>query len=152
MFGTNDLGGVPPDEYDRKYREVVRKCLDNGTVVLLSTIPPRSGKLEQSRQFAEAVRTIGREMNVPVVDYFAEIVQRRPNDWDGSLPQFKDPADRDEYNVPTLISRDGVHPSNPKKHAGDYSEAGLKSNGYVLRNYVTLLGYAEVIRHVLKAG
>jgi len=152
MFGTNDLGGVPLDEYDRKYREVVRKCLDNGTVVLLSTIPPRSGKLEQSRQFAEAVKKIGREMNLPVVDYFAEILKRRPNDWDGTLPQFKDSKDRDEYNVPTLISRDGVHPSSPKKYAGDYSEEGLKSNGYVLRNYLTLLGYADVIRQVLKPG
>jgi lysophospholipase L1-like esterase len=151
MFGTNDLNGVPLDEYDRKYREVVRKCLDNGTVVLLTTIPPRSGKLDQSRQLAEAVRKIGREMNVPVVDYFAEILKRRPDDWDGSLPKFKDPADRDVYNVPTLISRDGVHPSSPKEYAGDYSEEGLKSNGYVLRNYVTLLGYAEVIRNVLKA-
>ena len=150
MFGTNDLGGVPLDEYDRKYRDVVRKCLDNGTVVILSTIPPRSGKLEQSRQFAEAVKKIGREMNVPVVDYFGEVLKRRPDDWDGSLPKFKDPNDRDEYNVATLISRDGVHPSNPKKYAGDYSDEGLRSNGYGLRNYVTLLGYADVIGQVLK--
>ena len=46
MFGTNDLTAVPLDEYEKKTRAVVQKCLDNGTVVILSTIPPRSGLLE----------------------------------------------------------------------------------------------------------
>jgi len=52
--------------------------------------------------------------------------------------------------VATLISKDGVHPSNPKNFSGDYSEEGLKSNGFVLRNYLTLLAYGEVIEKVLK--
>jgi hypothetical protein len=150
MFGTNDLNGVPLEEYARLTREVVGKCLRNGTVVILSTIPPRSGKLEQARQYNDAVRTIGREMNVPVEDYFAEVLKRRPDDWDGSLPKFKDPADRDEYNVPTLIARDGVHPSAPKQYADDYSDAALSHHGYALRNVVTLRAYAEVIRQVLQ--
>src|SRR4051794_32668459 len=46
MFGTNDLTAVPLDEYEKKTRAVVQRCLDNGTVVILSTIPPRSGMLE----------------------------------------------------------------------------------------------------------
>jgi hypothetical protein len=54
------------------------------------------------------------------------------------------------YDVPTLIARDGVHPSNPQKFADDYSDEGLQSNGFVLRNYVTLLSYADVIRRVLE--
>lgn len=149
MFGTNDLNGIEAAEYEAKYREVVRKCLDNGTVVILMTIPPRAGRLEKAKQFAEIVRKIGGEMNVPVADYQAEILRRRPDDWDGSQPQFKDPADKDVYNVKTLISRDGVHPSNPKAFAGDYSDEGLRSNGYMLRNYVTLGAYAQVIREVL---
>ena len=37
-----------------------------------------------------------------------------------------------------------MHPSNPKKFADDYSEEGLHHNGFVLRNYVTLLGYAVI--------
>jgi hypothetical protein len=149
MFGTNDLNGVSIEEYGKLYREVVQKCLDNGTVVILSTIPPRAGKFEQAKQFAETVKTIGKEMNVPVIDYFGEIVSRRPDDWDGSLAKFKDPSDKNPYSVPTLISRDGVHPSHPKQYAGDYSDDALKHDGYGLRTYLTLRSYAEVIRSVL---
>ncbi|HHK41032.1 MAG TPA: hypothetical protein ENJ50_01330, partial [Planctomycetaceae bacterium] len=58
MFGSNDLGRLSLEEYTAKTRNVVQKCLDNGTVVILSTIPPRHRRLEQSAQFAEAVRKI----------------------------------------------------------------------------------------------
>ena len=149
MFGSNDLGQVPLAEYEASTRAVVRRCLDHGTVVILSTIPPRSGQLERCRAFTESVRRVGRELQVPVVDYFAAVLERRPDDWDGSQGQFRE-VQGDEYQVPTLISRDGVHPSNPRMFAGDYSEAGLRSSGYVLRNDLTLRAYAEVIRNVLQ--
>jgi hypothetical protein len=148
LFGTNDLGGVPLDEYEKKLRVVVKKCLDNGTVVILTTLPPRHGLADKAKKFAEAARKVAKDLRVPLCDYHAEILKRRPDDWDGAADKFKGFA---TYEVPTLISRDGVHPSNPRKYAGDYSAEGLKSNGYVLRNYVTLNSYAAVIRHVLKA-
>ena len=43
MFGTNDLHALGLAEYRTKTAEVVQKCLDNGTIVILSTIPPRHG-------------------------------------------------------------------------------------------------------------
>jgi hypothetical protein len=146
MFGTNDLNEIPLDEYEKELRQVVRKCLDNGTLVILSTIPPRSGMLEKSKQYAGVCRKVTRELNVPLSDYMAECLKRRPDDWDGAAAKFKG---FDTYEVPTLLSRDGVHPSNPRKFAGDYSAEGLKSNGFGLRNYLTLISYSEVIRHVL---
>jgi hypothetical protein len=85
---------------------------------------------------------------VPLIDFHAEILKRRPNDWDGKLPQF---AEFSIWEVPTLIAKDGVHLSNPKKWKGDFSDEGLKHNGCVLRNYVTMMAYAEVIEKVLKA-
>ncbi|MBI3821820.1 MAG: SGNH/GDSL hydrolase family protein [Planctomycetes bacterium] len=150
MFGTNDLTQFGVDEYDKKTREVVDKCLNNGAVVILSTIPPFSGRFEKSKEFAEAARKIARDKNVPLTDYFGEIVKRRPDDWDGRLPKFKEFA-KDVYQVPTLISGDGVHPSNPSKFR-DYSEESLRSNGYALRNYLAVTAYAEVIRAVLKSA
>jgi hypothetical protein len=147
MFGTNDLGQLSLKEYDTKTREVVDHCLANGTVVILTTIPPRHGRLDQAKQFAEAVRQIGRDKKVPVIDYFGEVLKRRPDDWSGALPQFKDI--KDVYQVPTLISGDGVHPSNPKKYS-DYSEESLNHNGFALRSYLTLQAYADVIRKVLQ--
>lgn len=148
MFGSNDVGQMQVEEYEQKTREVVERCLANGSIVILTTMPPRSGMLEKSRIFAEAVKKIAREKKTPLIDYFGEILRRRPDDWDGSLPKFKD-TPGDEYQVPTLICRDGVHPSNPRTHQ-DYSEESLRTNGYVLRNYLTLLAYADVIRKILQ--
>jgi len=42
------------------------------------------------------------------------------------------------------------HPSYPQKYQNDYSPEALRSCGYALRNYLTLLQYAEVIE-ILKA-
>lgn len=150
MFGSNDVGALEAVEYETSLREVVRKCLRNGTVVILTTPPPRHGREEKSRLFADVVRKVAREEHLPLVDYAGEILKRRPDDWDGALPQFKD-APGDEYQVPTLIARDGVHPSNPSKWVNDFSAAGLKHNGFSLRNYLTLLSCAEVVERVVQA-
>jgi lysophospholipase L1-like esterase len=149
LFGTNDLGTLGVKEFEKKTAEVVDRCLKNGTVVILTTLPPRSGHLEKSKRFAEAVRRVARAKKVPLIDYHAEVLKRRPDDWDGSLAKFKD-VPGGVYQVPTLIAGDGVHPSNPKAHQ-DYSEESLSHNGYALRNYLTVLAYAEVIRRVLPA-
>jgi len=148
MFGTNDLNSVPLEEYEKATREVVKRCLAKGTVVILSTIPPRSGMLEKSREYANAASRVAKDLEVPLCDYFAECLKRRPEDWDGAAKKFEA---YEGYEAPTLISRDGVHPSNPKKHAGDYSEEGLSRNGFVLRNHLALRSYAEVIRETLEA-
>ena len=148
MFGTNDLGQLEVDEYRQKTREVVEKCLDRGTVVILSTIPPRHGHDKKAAQFADTVREVARELKVPLCDYMAECLKRRPDDWDGTLAKFKD---REGYDVLTLIAGDGVHPSNPKEYGSDFSPEGLRTSGYTLRNYVVLRSYAEVVREVVKA-
>ena len=142
MFGTNDLHSLGAGEYRDKLREVSRRCLENGTVVILSTIPPRHGFLEKSREFAEAARGVARELALPLIDYHAEILRRRPTDWDGAADSFRD---HEGYDVPTLLSRDGVHPSAPKRFQDDYSPEGLRSHGYGLRNYLVLMKYAEVL-------
>ncbi len=149
LFGTNDLGALDVKEYEQKTAEVVDRCLRNGTVVILTTPPPRHGLLGKAKQFAEAVRRVAKAKQVPLIDYQAEILKRRPDDWDGALPQFKD-VKGSEYEVPTLIARDGVHPSNPRAHQ-DYSAASRRCNGYALRNYLTLRAYAAVVRQVLPA-
>jgi len=143
MFGTNDLTSVGLEEYIKKTREVVQKCLNNGSVVILSTIPPRHGLADKAAIYADAVRKIARQMKVPLTDFHSEILKRRPADWDGALNKF---AQYEGYYVPTLLSRDGVHPSNPKKYSDDYSKEALKCCGYSLRNYLVLMKYAEVLK------
>ena len=128
---------------------MVQKCLDNGTIVILSTIPPRHGADAKVKQFVEVTRKVAKELKVPVCDYYQACMDRRPKDWSGRHPKFKD-VPGGTYEVPTLISRDGVHPSNPKKWGGDYSKEGLKNNGFVLRNWVTLMSYYDVLKEVVK--
>jgi hypothetical protein len=151
MFGTNDLSALGRDEYERKAREVAQRCLDNATVPILTTIPPRHGLAAKAAEFAGTVRRIAADLRVPLVDYHAGILERRPDDWDGAQPEFREAlaAGGSEYEVPTLVCGDGVHPSNPRAHQ-DYSAESLRSNGFALRNYLTLLRYAEVIEHVFK--
>lgn len=146
MFGSNDLFQLKVDEFEKKTAEVVERCLKNGTVVLLTTLPPAAGRLAQSKEFAEAVRRVAKATKVSLIDYQAEILRRRPDDWNGMLPQFK--GTKDVYQVPTLISGDGIHPSNPRDFQ-DHSEKSLNRNGFLLRNHLTMRGYAEVIRRVL---
>jgi hypothetical protein len=146
MFGSNDVFQLQLKEFERKTGEVVDRCLRNGTVPLLTTLPPCAGRAELSKQFAEAVCRVARDKKVPLIDYQAEILKRRPDDWDGTLPRFAE--FKDVYEVPTLISRDGVHPSNPRAFR-DFSDDSLSKNGFLLRNYLTLLAYAQVIEQVL---
>lgn len=145
MFGTNDLNSVEMDEYIEKMRLVVQRCLDNGTVVILSTIPPRDGFADKAAAYAEAVRKLAKQTKVPVIDYHSEILKRRPEDWNGAMDKFSLYKD---YDVPTLLARDGIHPSHPKKYQDDYSEEALKCSGYSLRNYLTLMKYAEALKEL----
>ena len=149
MFGTNDLGGVSVEKYEAGLRKLVQRCLDNGSVVILSTIPPRSGRAAKVAQYADVARKIAKELKVPLSDFHAEVLKRRPDDWDGSAAKFKG---HKTYEVPTLIAGDGVHPSNPKEWRKDFTEEGLKHNGFNLRSYITLQAYVEVMDKVLDAG
>ena len=65
--------------------------------------------------------------------------------------EFKN-APASTYEVPTLISKDGVHPSNPRAYVNDFSEQALANNGYGLRNYLTMLAYGNLIREVFDSN
>lgn len=146
MFGTNDIRRGTLEAHEQNLRALIGKCLDNGVVVILSTIPPMHGSDEKVRQTVEVQRRIAAEMKVPLIDFHAHVLNRRPNDWDGSLAPFERFS---QWEVPTLISKDGVHPSNPRAWQGDYTEEGLGRNGNVLRTYLALMAYAEVIDVVI---
>jgi hypothetical protein len=149
MFGTNDLTRSDVKIYDAQMRKVIEKCLANGTVVILTTIPPRAGQEKKAKEFAEAARKIAADLKLPLVDYHGEILKRRPDDWNGADAKVRK-GEKDVYQVPTLVSGDGVHPSYPRQFS-DYSDDALKRNGYQLRTVLTLNAYADVITHVFPA-
>jgi lysophospholipase L1-like esterase len=122
MWGTNDLGPMDVATYTNNMRQVIQAIKNYGTVPLLTTIPPRVGYDPKSAQFAQAMRDLAVEQQVPLIDYNQEILTRRPGTtWQG-----------------TLISTDGIHPSWNPDTAQDFSNTSLNSAGYLLRNWVTL--------------
>jgi hypothetical protein len=149
MFGTNDIGRIWPPGYTENMAAALRRMMADGTVPILTSIPPchRDGHYE----YWLAALSIARGLKVPLIDYYAEIVRRRPDDWDGRLEKFREYR-KDVYSVPTLVAADGTHPSHPKATRNDFSEAALNQNGFVLRNYMTVRAYADLIEKVLQPG
>jgi len=138
LWGTNDTyQGPQPPEYTENLRQIVRKCLDNGTVPILYTIPPKGDQAGNEKEtarvesFVEAARTVARESRIPLVDFYREMLARQPTDF-----------------AKTLLG-DNLHPSYPAEYQRDFGDEALKHSGYTLRNYLTLRAYHEVYREVL---
>jgi len=149
MFGTNDIGRIWPPQYTEYMAASCRRMMQDGTVPMLNSIPPcaRGGH----REYWLAALSIAHGLKVPLIDYYAETMKRRPDDWNGRLQKFKD-AGFKGYGVPTIVSGDGTHPSNPKEYQGDWSEKALSCNGFGLRDYMTLRMYYQVISKVFQAA
>ena len=145
MFGTNDIGRLWPPEYTENMATSIRRMLADGTIPMLTSIPPCAK--EGAREYWLAALSIARSLKIPLIDYYDEIVRRRPDDWNGALEKF---SEYEGYDVPTPVSRDGAHPSHPAQYRNDFSAEALSCNGYGLRNYMTLRKYYEVITKVLK--
>ena len=133
LFGTNDTD-LGPDPVKTKFEEnlqiFVKKCLDNGTVVILTTPPPQESD-NRPKRYGDSAKKIAEQKGIPLVDYWNEIMQRRPGrTWSK-----------------TLISADGCHPT---WKGNDWSAEGLKNSGYGLRNYITLKKYEEIYNKILK--
>ncbi len=138
MWGTNDTyQGPKPPKYTDNLRLIVQACLDNGTVPILYTIPPKGDQAGNAKNtalvesFVEAARTVAAEKKIPLVDFYKEIMSRQPT----------------EFHK-TLLG-DGLHPSYPQAYQLDFSDEALKHSGYTLRNYLTLKALWEVHQKVL---
>jgi hypothetical protein len=136
MLGTNDVnGGRSPAEYKADMLKIVDLVLANGTIPIVSTIPPVKGKDAQVQAYNAALMEIVKERKIPHIDYHGEIVKRRPTDWLG-----------------TLISNDGVHPSGDQGGASagsEPTEENLKNSGYLLRGVLSVRKITEVKAQVI---
>ena len=123
LWGTNELhSATPVTEYKARMREITRTVKTNGTIPILTTVPPRHDFTTEATLFADAVRDLALEEQVPLIDYHAEILLRNPGDtWDGVLVYTGGSV----FEVQRLISGDGVHPSNPAAFQRDFSSDGL---------------------------
>jgi lysophospholipase L1-like esterase len=88
MFGLNDMTRVPLEDYGRNLRTIVEKCRATGAEVILCTpnnvIDTPGRPADTLIEYCDAVRTIGRELDVPVCDCYRELAAVRahdPLDW-----------------------------------------------------------------------
>jgi lysophospholipase L1-like esterase len=135
MLGSNDAHQKRPTrDMIADLTTIIDKIMANNTMVVLSTIPPLRGSTEVVEGYNQAIRQLARKKKLPLVDFYAEILRRRPgNTWDG-----------------TLISEDGVHPT---AQGGDYNAAGnpyadkgkpLSEVGLLLRGWLTVQKFKQI--------
>ena len=136
MIGTNDVSqGRSLADYRADLERAIQLTLDGGVVLVLSTIPPHHARTRQAKEYNQAIRQLARQHSLPLIDYEREILQRRPNDWNG-----------------TLLNKDDVHPTagDEKRNATSApTEENLRSVGYLLRGWLSVRKVGEVKRRVI---
>lgn len=84
MFGLNDMTRVPLKQYQENLRTIITKCRNVGAEVLLCTpnavITTKSRPVEKLIQYCEVVRSVGKEMQVPVCDCYQKMTVIRNQD------------------------------------------------------------------------
>src|SRR5262249_37591564 len=128
---------------------IVDKLEAQHIVPILSTIPPRNDGISNDLnvQLNAAVTNLAYVRSLPLIDFYQEIVLRRPGTtW-----------------INTLISSDGVHPtadgggyeaaSDPYLPGGDPTTDttgdALLNSGYLLRSWLTIQKLKEMKLYVI---
>ena len=147
MLGTNDPGN-PNAVADLTM--LIDKLEAAHILPILSTVPPRHDAFSDQLnvEFNAAVTRLAQERSLPLIDFYQEILLRRPGTtW-----------------LNTLISNDGVHPtatgagftldSNPYVPGGDAATHttgdALLNVGYLLRSWLTVQKLKEVHLYVIE--
>ena len=137
MLGTNDAWqNRSVFDYRRDMDAIVERLLDNGTIPILSTIPPLIDNQERAEEYNQALWRIAELRRLPVIDYYGEILARRPGmTWDGTLMEKGD-------GHPSA-SRNGVTPESAP------TPESLRESGYLLRGWLSVRKLEEVKRNLL---
>lgn len=130
MLGTNDSGSGATDVFAFQLGEIVRISIEMGVVPVLSTIPPKNiDENQESRvnAFNEVIRQTARQYDVPLWDYYANMI-----------------------NLPNRgMSSDGLHPSAPPDGAAGRFSADNLQYGFTLRNLNALQVLDSLWRFVM---
>lgn len=144
MLGTNDAGqNRVVADFANDLTSIVDALEGRRIVVILSTIPPRTDR--DVTPYNTAIRTLAQTRGLPLIDYYLEILARRPGTtWQG-----------------TLIGVDGIHPTNAAPAAHPYTPGGdsaahrtgdnAANDGQLLRGWLTIQKLKEVKINVVDA-
>jgi GDSL-like Lipase/Acylhydrolase family/Domain of unknown function (DUF4091) len=136
MIGTNDVTAKRTvGEFRRDLEAIVATVLERRIVPVVSTIPPHINHSQLGKDVNEIIRATAQKQKLPLIDFEAEILNRRPDDWNG-----------------TLMQHDDVHPSAKMLGTTPLSPPtaeNLRNSGYLLRGWLSLKKIAEVKEKVL---
>lgn len=129
MLGTNDItGGVAPAAAAANVEKALDALLANGTVPILSTVPPYAGRMPAVEAYNAELRKLADKKKVPLLDLFGEMKARNPK-------------------LEEWLS-DGVHLSHNDPAAAPTAE-NFKKCGYLLRCWANVNKAMEVKQRVI---
>lgn len=128
LLGTNDATVRRPEpEFAADLNQAVQLMTSRGIVPILSTLPPHARQPRLALRYNSAIQSAARTAQVPLIDFYGEILRRRPTDWNG-----------------TLMERDDLHPTAGPLPAAEPTETELAGSGYLLRAWLSVRKLAEV--------
>ncbi len=127
MLGTNDInGGRTTEKTIADVEKAIDTILENGTIVIISTIPPIKGKTKMVEEYNNALKDLAKKKQVPLIDLYGEMKARAGDDFEKAY-----------------LSDDGVH-LNANNSGGPANDENLKKSGYLLRGYLAVQKGIEV--------
>ncbi len=131
MLGTNDLWGARTLEtYRANLEQIVRTCIEAGTIPVLSTIPPLTqteGGNARVPEFNAVVIDLARQYEVPLWNYWLALQD---------LPDYG-------------LSADHIHPNSPPDGQSTTFDADHLQYGMTVRNLTALQMLDALRRDVL---
>lgn len=133
MLGTNDISaGRKVEDYSKDVEKALDQLHANGTVVILSTLPPYRGKADRVTAFNSALRELATRRKVPLLDLHQEMQARAGEEMEKNY-----------------LSADGVHLTFASA-AGPATPDNLKISGYLLRCFLAVHKGLEVKAKVIE--
>lgn len=131
MLGTNDgKGKVPPEKAATHVESILKLLLDNGTVPILSAIPP-STKFD-AEPYNVIYRKLAEKHKIPMIDLYKDMLALAGDNWKTQM-----------------LSQDGIHLSHER--SGDApTKDNLANCGYLLRCYLAVQKIKEVRNGVIQ--
>lgn len=131
MLGTNDgLGKIAPADAAKNLEEIIKLLIANGTIPVLSTIPP-CAKFD-AESFNAPYRKLAEKYKIPMIDLYKDMMVLAGDKWKAQM-----------------LSGDGVHLSH--KLSGDKpTKQNLANCGYLLRCYSAVQKLKEIRTKVLQ--
>lgn len=133
FLGAADIEhGLTPEQFLGNLKEIVGRLQDNGTLVVLTTLPPQAKKKIEGESINERIQWVAQENHLPLIDLYAVIDKYFPNNsWAGT------------------VQGEGIGQLTAGDPTGFPVQANFKQSGLQLRAWLTIQKLREVKEKIL---